>query len=324
MEVYRRITERVRGSLWAHHRRLMPERQFQRILAYVYNNKYEYQVRFDQMEVVGTEWGGKVEVVTTPAGYLKRIRVNPCVEDLPQSARKQLILSAYGKACAEGRQLMQQAELRVYKQFLADLKPIVQGIRDNPEFFTVAEGSLETIGGTLANGEVKTHRTIPFDQAFQPSHEHQRRQRIHAAYLSTADGKNWARTIAGKAYLSKALAAGATEAYQATQSAAGATATTPVTALAKVSQQLASARRPRGAPGAKTDAAPFELLAPYTPMDEGRLLRKNWMAYLDNKHVAETMWTRAKIADREKTLRLLQEKGHAWHRPINKAAAERW
>jgi DNA-binding protein YbaB len=322
MEVYRRITERVRGSLWAHHRRLMPERQFHRILAYVYNNKYEYQVRFDQMEVVGTEWGGRVEVVTTPAGYLKRIRVNPCVEDLPRPARKQLLLSAYGKACAEGRRIMQEAELRVYKQFLNDLKPIVQGIRDNPEFFTVSDGSIETIGGALkSGGSEMSHRTIPFEQAFQPSHEHQRRQRIHAAYLSSPDGRNWARTMAGKKYLAKNLAAGATEAYSAQSNHSATTTSTP---LAKVSHQLAAARRPRGAPGAKTDSTPLELLAPYTPMDEGRLLRKNWMSYLDNKHVAETMWTRAKIADREKSLRLLQEKGHAWHRPVHKEAAERW
>lgn len=324
MEVYRRITERVRGALWAHHRRLMPERQFQRILAYVYNNKYEYQVRFDRMEVVGKEWGGRVEVVTTPAGYLKRIRVNPCVEDLPLAARKQLILSAYGKACAEGRQWMQEAELRIYKQFLGDLKPIVFGIRDNPEFFTMPEGALETVGGVLRNGtgaKEDIHRTIPFEKAFQPSHEHSRRQRIQSAYLSTADGRNWARTIVGKKFLSSRLAAGATEAQR---SPSQTTTTTKATPLAKVSAQLYEHHRPRGAPGAKVDAAPLELLAPYTPMDEGRLLRKNWMAYLDNKHVAEAMWTRSKVAEREKTLRLLQERGQAWHRPINKEAAERW
>lgn len=294
MEVYRRITERVRGALWAHHRRLMPERQFQRILAYVYNNKYEYQMRFDKMEVVGKEWGGRVEVVTTPAGHVKRIRVNPCVEELPLPSRKQLILSAYGKACGEGRKLMQEAELRVYKQFLSDLKPIVLGIRDNPEFYTVPEGSVETIGGVMKPGTTEaevTHRTIPFDKAFQPSHEHARRQRMQAMFLTTTDGAAWARSIVGKQFLER---------------------------------YAPHAGRQRGSPGAKVNAAPLELLAPYTPMDEGRLLRKNWMAYMDNKHVAETMWTRAKVADREKTLRILQGRGQAWHRPINREAVERW
>lgn len=295
MEVYRRITERVRGALWAHHRRLMSERQFHRILAYVYNNKYEYQIRFDSMEVVGHEWDGKVEVVTTPAGFLKRVRVNPCVEDLPQATRKQLILSAYGRAVAEGRKLMEQAELRVYHQFLADLKPIVFGIRDNPEFFTVPDGSTETIGGVLkaadgSSDSSKVFRTIPFEKAYQPSHEHSRRQALTQEWLQSQDGRRWARTIAGKRYLASKM----------------------------------PEMRPRGAPGAKTTVPPLEMLAPYTPMDEARLLKKNWMAYLDNKHVAETMWTRSKIAEREKTLRRLQANGQAWHRPINAEAVERW
>ena len=53
MEVYDRILRKVRGSMWAHHRRLMPERQFQRILGYVYSHKYEYQIRLDAMSCVG-------------------------------------------------------------------------------------------------------------------------------------------------------------------------------------------------------------------------------------------------------------------------------
>lgn len=270
----------------------MPERQFHRILAYVYNNKYEYQIRFDKMEVVGTEWDGKVEVVTTPAGFLKRVRVNPAVEDLPQAARQALILSAYGKAVSDGRRLMEQAELRVYKQFLADLKPVILGIRDNPEFFTVPEGAVETIGGVLktVDSDVPIHRTIPFQKAYQPVHEHARRQAIIRDWMSADAGRQWARSIKGKQFMAKHLAS----------------------------------TRAKGAPGAKTDVAPLEMLAPYTPMDEGRLLQKNWMAYLDNKHVAETMWTRAKIAEREKTLRLMQSRGEAWHRPIHQEAVQRW
>lgn len=291
MEVYRRITERVRGSLWAHHRRLMPERQFHRILAYVYNNKYEYQIRFDKMEVVGREWDGKVEVVTSPSGFLKRVRVNPCVEDLPADSKRALILSAYGKAVSQGRKLMEEAEMRVYKQFLKDLKPIVQGIRDNPEFFTVPEGAVETVGGVLkTDPSVKVTRTIPFEKAFQPAHEHDRRQRLVSEWMSSDRGRQWARTIVGKRF----------------------------------AQQHLPATTPRGAPGPKTSAKPMELIAPYTPMDEGRLLKKNWMAFMDNKHVAETMWTRAKVADREKMLRMLQQKGEAWHRPINADAVTRW
>lgn len=293
MEVYRRITERVRGSLWAHHRRLMPERQFHRILAYVYNNKYEHQIRFDQMEVVGTEWGGKIEVVTTPAGFLKRVRVNPEVEDLTEHQRTQLILSAHSKACAEGRALMEQAELNIYKQFLQDLKPIVMGIRDNPEFFTVSPDSVESMGATLSEQREQpelVHRTIPAARSHQPTDEVRARHRWEQQWLQTAQGQDWSRSLRGKEY------------------------------FAKHGPQY----RPRGAPGAKTRAMPFELLAPYTPMDEGRLLKKNWMAYMDNKHVAETLWTRANIADREKKLRQLQEKGQAWHRPVNTDAVERW
>lgn len=294
MEVYRRITERVRGALWAHHRRLMPERQFHRILAYVYNNKYEHQIRFDQMEVVGREWDGKVEVVTTPAGHLKRVRVNPAVEDLTPSQQQRLLLSAYANACRDGQALMQQAEMNIYKQFLKDLKPIVMGIRDNPEFFTVPEDSVETIHGTLLkehpNDPVVIHRTIPAAKAYQPVDAVRQREQWEQKWLTSPHGQQWARTLRGKEY------------------------------FAKHGPQY----RPRGAPGAKKRTLPFELLAPYTPMDEGRLRRKNWVAFLDNKHVAESLWTRAKVADQTKKLRQLQETGKAWHRPINSDAVERW
>ena len=282
----------MRGALWAHHRRLMPERQFHRILAYVYNNKYEYQIKFDQMEVVGVEWDGRVEVVTTPAGFIKRIRINPAVEDLPGVHQKNLILAAYGKACTEGRRLMAEAELRVYKQFLADLKPIVFGIRDNPEFFTVPEDSEETYGGTLKTSSPKDHhaRTIPFAKAYQPSHAIRDRLAAQELWMKSPQGKEWAKTLKGKEFIQLHL----------------------------------PSRRPRGAPGPKKNPAPLEILAPYTPMDEKRLLQKNWMAYLDNKHVAEALWTRAKIADREKMTRKLQEQGIAWHRPVNRALQNRW
>ncbi|AAZ12326.1 hypothetical protein, conserved [Trypanosoma brucei brucei TREU927] len=294
MEVYRRITERVRGALWAHHGRLMSERQFHRILAFVYNNKYEYQIRFDRMEVVGREWGGRVEVVTTPAGYLKRVRVNPCVEDLTLYQQQQLILSAYASACADGRKLMEQAEMNIYKQFLKDLKPIVMGIRDNPEFYTVPENSIETIGGVLQTGDSNnlchTHRTIPAAKARQPTDEVRARQEWEQKWINSPRGQSWALTLRGKTYFTL----------------------------------HGPQYRPRGAPGAKKETLPLDIPAPYTAMDEKRLLKKNWMAYLDNKHVAEVMWTRVKIADREKRQRLLQETGRAWHRPINEEAINRW
>lgn len=292
MEVYRRITERVRGALWAHHRRLMPERQFHRILAYVYNNKYEHQIRFDRMEVVGREWDGRVEVVTTPAGFLKRVRVNPELEDLTPARQRQLVLSAYSQACEQGRRLMEQAELNIYKQFLRDLKPVIMGIRDNPEFYTVPEGAVETVGGTLAagGGAVERHRTIPAARAHGAAAAAAEREQWERAWLAGPYGARWGHTLQGKRY------------------------------LAHHGPQF----RPRGAPGAKRQAPAPELLAPYTPMDEARLLRRNWVAFLDNKHVAESLWTRAKVADREKQLRLLQEKGQAWHRPINPDATDRW
>lgn len=296
MEVYRRITERVRGALWAHHRRLMPERQFHRILAYVYNNKYEHQIRFDQMEVVGTEWGGRIEVVTTPAGFLKRVRVNPAVEDLSPHQRDQMILSAYHNACTQGRALMEEAEMNIYKQFLMDLKPIIMGIRDNPEFYTVSPHSTESIGATLRRESEdpseaeRVHRTIPAARAHQPINEVRARHQWEKEWLQSPAGQDWARSLRGKEY------------------------------FAKHGPQY----RPRGAPGAKKRSMPFELLAPYTPMDESRLLKKNWMAYLDNKHVAESLWTRANIADRESKLRQLQARGQAWHRPVNRDAVDRW
>lgn len=298
MEVYRRITERVRGALWAHHRRLMPERQFHRILAYVYNNKYEFQIRFDQMEVVGHAWGGRVEVVTTPAGFMKQVRVNPAVEDLSKVQQEKLILCAYAEACSEGRKLMEKAEQIVYRQFLKDLKPIILGIRDNPEFYTVPESSIESVSGTLQNTQSNgdavhgavPHRTIPAAKAYRPADAARRRIEWEEQWMQSPQGQRWSHTLSGKEY------------------------------FAKHGLQY----RPPGAPGRKQHTAPFELLAPYTPMDEGRLLRKNWVAYMDNKHVAESLWTKAKVADREKHLSQLRRSGQAWHRPINEDVVNRW
>lgn len=278
MEVYQRITERVKGAMWAHHRKLMPERQFQRILGYVYNNKYEYQIRLDQMQVVGREWGGKVEVATTPAGHIKRVRVNPSFQDLPVKQQHALLLSAYSDAVKQGRLVMEEAEMRVYKQFMADIKPLVLGIRDNPEFYTVSEDSVETFGGTLkaTNGNnSEVHRTIPFGGAVSAADLHRQKELIVKDYMSKKP--RW--------HLPQKLVDSLPES------------------------------RPRGAPGAKKTVAPFELRVPYTPMDETRLLRKNWMAFLDNKHVAEATWTKIKIGDREKVLREKRRTGQVWHTP---------
>jgi len=81
---------------------------------------------------------------------------------------------------------------------------------------------------------------------------------------------------------------------------------------------------PRGTPGAKSIPKPLFLPVPYMSMDESRLLAKNWMAFLDNKHVAEVAWTRSRIGGQEKTLRQLQQSGQAWHYPINTEATTRW
>lgn len=286
MEVYTRIVNRIRGAMWAHHRRLMPERQAQRILGYVYSNKYEYQIRFDQMTCVGTELDGKVEVAATPAGHIKRVRIHPSVEDLSATEKENLLFSAYMKAAQQGMKLMEDAETRVYKQFLADIKPIVLGIRDNPEFFTVAEDSVELPGGTLASpSQPSPQRTIPYERAFGPSHEWRHRAELQRKWLAGDQGRRWAKSLQGKEYM----------------------------------RYFMPSSRPRGAPGPKKAVQPFELPVAYTPMDEARLLRRNWQSYLDNKHVAETLWTRARIADREKTLRLLQKSGQAWHSPLSTA-----
>lgn len=294
MESYRRITEKVRGALWAHHRRLMPERQFQRILAYVYNNKYEYQLRFDKMTCVGVEWDGKVEVATTPSGHIKRVRVNPEFEDLPRDTREKLIVSAYAKAARQGRELMQEAEMRVYNQFLRDLKPVVMGIRDNPEFYTVAEDTEELPHMTVASSDASdpnaTHRTIAYAKSQDPVAIFRAAKSRETNWLNSNEGRKWQLTLQGKRFAK----------YEMPE------------------------RRTRGAPGAKTTVEPTDLLAPYTEMDEKRLQRRNWQAFLENKNVAETMWTKTRAADRLQGLRDKQRTGRAWHSPVRPESSQQW
>ena len=283
MEVYKRIVDRVRGAMWAHHRRLLPERQAQRILGYVYSNKYEYQLRFDRMTVVGTELDGKVEVATTPAGHVKRVRVNPEFEDLPRADQERLILAAYASAARQGRELMQRAETLIYGQFLRDIKPLVLGVRDNPEFFTVAPDTVELRDGVLASaGAREVHRTIPYDRAYGPSHEADYREAIMARFIASDDGRRFLNRLRGKEYARYHL----------------------------------PSRRPPGAPGAKRAPKRLEIAVPYTPMDERALVRRNWQAYLDNRNVAEQLWTRTRLADRMKLVRGLQKDGKAWHAPV--------
>lgn len=271
----------------------MSERQFQRILGYVYSNKYEYQIRFDKMQVVGTEWDGKVEVVTTPAGHILRCRANAQFDDLLPAQKRVLLTGAYNNAIKQGRKLMEEAEKLVYAQFLMDIKPIVMGVRDNPEFFTIDRSDVELPGGTLKSpsqaGDAP-YRTIPLDRAFNPSHEFHRRRELERRWLRSDAGAQWTRSLIGKKYL----------------------------------RYMRPDTRPRGAPGAKKRVQPFELLAPYTPMDENPLRRRNWQAFLDNKHVAEVLWTRSRIAEQQKVQRHLQRTGQAWHSAVDTSAESRW
>ena len=309
MEVYERIVHRVRGAMWAHHRRLMPERQAQRILGYVYSHKYEYQIRFDEMTITGTELDGKVEVVITPAGYVKSVRVAPDFEDYNQCERDSLLMSAYTKAKLEGNVLMAQAELKIYHQFLRDLKPVVMGIRDNPEFYTInvgikhedeqGEEDHETPHGVLRGSKsVQRHRTIPYSKASTPYEEWKYRHEMLKAFFHSPKGRQFARTYAGKDIIHRYY------------------------------KQYASAVNldytPRGAPGAVEDVAPLDLPVPYMSMDETALLKRNWFAYLDNVNVAQKLWNRVQSYDRMSYERSLQAEGKAWHAEINSAACTRY
>jgi DNA-binding protein YbaB len=292
MEVYTRITERLRGAMWAHHRRLLPERQIQRILAFVYNNKYEYQIKFDTMTCVGQEWGGKVEVHTTPAGHIKRVRVNPEFDHLTGHDQRQLLLSAYAQATKEGKEAMQLAEDKVYAQFLRDIKPLALGIRDNPEFYTVGEATEELPGGTVrAKDDSLPSRTIPFDKAYQPAHVWAEKNRYLSHFMGTPEYKRLKGSFKGKETL-------------------------------KMMHPFKD--KPLGAPGVRRDTKPLEVLAPYTAMEEKELKQRNWQAFLDNKHVAETSWTRTRIGDRAKAQRVLEKTGQAWHTKIDSENNTRW
>ena len=323
MEVYERILRRVQGAMWAHHRRLMPERQFQRILGYVYSHKYEYQIRFDEMACVGTELNGHVEVTITPAGFVKRVRVDPSFEDYPSHTQRMVLLSAYSKARQEGRDLMAQAELRIYKQFLTDLKPVVLGIRDNPEFYTIqttptldgATPDIETPKGTLQGSTAPlphaphpssppsplrhVHRTIPYTRAHTRQQEWAYRQTEFARFIHSPAGRVWSRTPTGKATL-----------YH------------HYPEYGRGSQPY----RPPGSPGAPAPSSipPLDLPVPYMAMEETALLKRNWVAYLENVGVAQRVWTRVQGADRLAREREMQASGEAWHSAIQPDAVKRY
>ena len=273
----------------------MPERQFQRILAFVYNNKYQYQIRLDEMQCVGTALAGKGEVITTPSGHVKKVRVNPEVTDMHPADRNRVILSAYSSAKAQGFKVQQEAEDRIYRQFLRDIKPIVLGIRDNPEFYTVDENAVELPGGVVIHpttvGTAPVYRTIPYFKATSPRQEIARRTAAEQAFFATKSGKQYLLTLRGKTFQRYCMP-----------------------------EKL----RPRGAPGRKQAVTPLEIMVPYTAMDEKRLQQKNWQAYLDNKHVAETTWTKIRLGDRYKLENALRRTGAAWHAPINPEAEDRW
>ena len=309
MEVYQRILHRVQGAMWAHHRRLMPERQAKRILGYVYSHKYEYQIRLDEMLITGTELDGKVEVVTNPSGYVKSVRVSPEFEDYSQNQRDTLLMSAYTKAKLEGSAIMAQAELKIYRQFLTDVKPIVMGIRDNPEFYTIdsgikheeelGEGDRETPHGTIrgTNG-IKRHRTIPYSKASVPYQEWKYRRAMVEKFFHSPQGRKFCRTFAGKDIV-----------YRYFRS------------FAKV---CALEYHPRGAPGVASEPPPIDLPVPYMAMDETAILKRNWFAYLDNVNVAQKLWNRTQSYDRMSRERSLQSSGNAWHCELNSALRDRF
>jgi len=294
--------------MWAHHRRLMPERQAKRILGYVYSHKYEYQIRFDEMTITGTELNGKVEVVISPSGYVKKVCVSPEFEDFNRNQRESLLMSAYTKAKLEGHALMAQAEMKIYRQFLMDLKPVVMGIRDNPEFFTIdsglktdddAEPDHETPLGTIrGSSKTKRHRTIPHSKPTTPYQEWKYRREMIEKFFSSAQGRSFLRTNAGKEV-----------AY---------------TYFPSYVSNFGLDYMPRGAPGAPDDGPELDLPVPYMSMDETALMKRNWFAYLDNVNVAQKLWSRVQSYDRMARERSLQVEGKAWHTELNPAIRERF
>eukprot|EP01060_Flectonema_neradi_P014642 TRINITY_DN21276_c1_g1_i1.p1 TRINITY_DN21276_c1_g1~~TRINITY_DN21276_c1_g1_i1.p1 ORF type:complete len:424 (+),score=76.51 TRINITY_DN21276_c1_g1_i1:79-1350(+) len=204
MQFYERILQRVNGALAAHFNKSMPEQTRKQMLGFVYSMKYEYQLRFDDMEVVGTELGGKVEAIMTPTGFVKKIRISPDVQELPDNQRWRIIQSAVGAGKKKGIALMEQAEEQVYGHFLRDLRPWIHGIRDNPEFFTIPEDAVETPEGIIAPAWLTPkhiHRTIPFKKWEPRKTVHENLQKTEKDWLSTAAGQKWSATVEGNRYI---------------------------------------------------------------------------------------------------------------------------
>eukprot|EP01061_Rhynchopus_euleeides_P004459 TRINITY_DN13710_c0_g1_i2.p1 TRINITY_DN13710_c0_g1~~TRINITY_DN13710_c0_g1_i2.p1 ORF type:complete len:419 (+),score=137.16 TRINITY_DN13710_c0_g1_i2:64-1320(+) len=204
MNYYERVLMRVNGALAAHFNKTLPERHKEQMLGFVYSMKYEYQQRFDKMEVVGHELQGKVEAVLTPTGFVKRVRLNPSVANMPEEHKKSLIVSAVSKAKRKGRALMQDAEMQVYGHFLRDLKPWLHGIRDNPEFFTIPEDAVETPAGILAPSWLRPehiHRTIPFTSWENRGSKQEAMDKEEADWLKTEEGWSWQSSTAGQRYV---------------------------------------------------------------------------------------------------------------------------
>eukprot|EP01064_Diplonema_japonicum_P000249 TRINITY_DN10186_c0_g1_i1.p1 TRINITY_DN10186_c0_g1~~TRINITY_DN10186_c0_g1_i1.p1 ORF type:complete len:424 (+),score=77.66 TRINITY_DN10186_c0_g1_i1:74-1345(+) len=204
MQYYERVLMRVNGALAAHFGRSLPEEVKQKSLGFVYSMKYEYQLRFDEMEVVGKEYRGKVEVIMTPTGFVKKVRMAPEAAALPDDQKEMLVLSAVGKGKKKGKKLMNEAEMQVYGHFLRDIRPWVLGIRDNPEFFTLPEDAVETQAGIIAPSWLKPehiHRTIPFSEWKTPGSVQKQTEEKEQQWLSTAEGRMWSKTVDGRGYV---------------------------------------------------------------------------------------------------------------------------
>eukprot|EP00755_Sulcionema_specki_P029006 Sspe_Gene.91184::Locus_62652_Transcript_2_2_Confidence_0.667_Length_1408::g.91184::m.91184 len=204
MQFYERVLQRVNGALAAHFGKSLPEAHKDRILGFVYSMKYEYQLQFDQMEVVGNAANGKVEAILTPTGFVKKVRMNPAIARLPKEQQSLLVMSAVGSAKKKGRALMEKAEMQIYGHFLRDIKPWVLGLRDNPEFFTIPEDAVETPEGILAPNWLKPehiHRTIPFEKWRSREDVSESAKQKEKEWLQTPEGLRWSNTVLGRRYL---------------------------------------------------------------------------------------------------------------------------
>eukprot|EP01065_Artemidia_motanka_P016963 TRINITY_DN2051_c4_g1_i2.p1 TRINITY_DN2051_c4_g1~~TRINITY_DN2051_c4_g1_i2.p1 ORF type:complete len:416 (+),score=45.46 TRINITY_DN2051_c4_g1_i2:68-1315(+) len=204
MQFYERVLQRVNGALAAHYGRALSESYKSQVLGFVYSQKYEFQLRFDDMQVVGRSAGGHVEAVMSPTGLIKKIRVSPSVASLPNGLKTDLVSSAVTAGKKKGNVLLQEAERQVYGLFLRDIKPWVYGIRDNPEFFTIPEDAIETDAGILAPDWLTPehiHRTIPFAKWKSRTAVHDEQQSKENTWLSTSEGHKWSQTLAGREYL---------------------------------------------------------------------------------------------------------------------------